>query len=312
MRKISEETIGKIKELYDQGLSNLKIAKELGIGNQTVSKYLKEKFGIKKEKCVKHIDQDTFEKLWKTGKSDKEIAEYFGVKETTIRTFRTKGKNSGKFNIVRNFSQIEQNLSEIQDQFIRGSLLGDLNLSNPTSNRHVNSRLTLVHSNKQEELFMKKVEILGEFMGSYKLYEAKPDSRTGNIYKTWRGNSKSHKVFTNIYNELYLNNKKVLTKEYLETIHHPIALAYWFMDDGTYNGVFATHCFSLEENKLLCTWLVEKWGIDCTIQHNLNQFQIYIKSNSRLKFEKLIFPYILSSMYYKLKYVDVLKAESVG
>lgn len=312
MKKISEETIGKIKELYDQGLSNLKIAKELGIGNQTVSKYLKEKFGIKKEKRVKHIDQDTFEKLWKAGKSDKEIAEYFGVKETTIRTFRTKGENSGKFNVVRNFSQTEQNLSEIQDQFIRGSLLGDLNLFNPTSNRHINSRLALVHSSKQEELFMKKVEILGEFMGSYKLYEAKPDSRTGNIYKTWRGNSKSHKVFTNIYNELYPNNKKVLTKEYLETIHHPIALAYWFMDDGTYNGVFATHCFSLAENELLCTWLVEKWGINCTIQHNLNQFQIYIKSESRLKFEKLIFPYMLPSMYYKLKYIDILKAESVG
>lgn len=149
-------------------------------------------------------------------------------------------------------------------------------------------------------------------MGSYKLYEAKPDSRTGNVYKTWRGNSKSHKVFTNIYNELYPNNKKVLTQEYLDTIHHPIALAYWFMDDETYNGVFATHCFSLQENELLCTWLMEKWRINCTIQHNLNQFQIYIKSESRLKFEKLIFPYMLPSMYYKLKYLDVLQAESVG
>lgn len=104
MNKISEETIGKIKELYDQGLSNLKIAKELGIGNQTISKYLKERFGIEKEKRVKRIDQDTFERLWKEGKSDKEIAEYFGVKETTIRTFRTKGENSSKFNIIRNFS----------------------------------------------------------------------------------------------------------------------------------------------------------------------------------------------------------------
>ncbi len=312
MKKISEETIGKIKELHDQGLSNLKIAKELGIGNQTVSKYLKGRFGIEKEKRVKHIDQDTFEKLWKEGKSDKEIAEYFGVKELTIRTYRTKGENAGKFNIIKNFSQTEQHLSEIQDQFIRGSLLGDLNLSNPTSNRHINSRLALVHSIKQEELFLKKVEILGEFMGSYKLYESKPDSRTGNIYKTWRGNSKSHKVFTTIYNELYPNNKKVLTREYLDTIHHPIALAYWFMDDGTYNGVFATHCFSLQENELLCTWLMEKWGINCTIQHNLNQFQIYIKSESRLKFEKSIFPYMLPSMYYKLKYLDILKAESVG
>jgi len=49
MNKISEETIGKIKDLYDQGFSNLKIAKELGIGNNTVSRYLKERFGIEKK-----------------------------------------------------------------------------------------------------------------------------------------------------------------------------------------------------------------------------------------------------------------------
>jgi hypothetical protein len=149
-------------------------------------------------------------------------------------------------------------------------------------------------------------------MGSYKLYTSNLDTRTGKVYKSWRGNSKSHPVFTKIYNELYPNNKKVLTQEYLDTIHHPIALAYWFMDDGTYNGIFATHCFSLKENELLCMWLIKKWGINCTIQHNLNQFQIYIKSESRLKFEKLIFPYMLPSMYYKLKYLDVLQAESVG
>lgn len=33
---------------------------------------------------------------------------------------------------------------------------------------------------------------------------------------------------------------------------------------------------------------------------------------SRLDFERLIFPYMLPSMYYKLKYLDVLQAESVG
>lgn len=194
---------------------------------------------------------------------------------------------------------------------ILGSLLGDMNLSIPENNRSKNSRLFIVQSEKQEELFMKKVEILGEFMGSYKLYTTKPDKRTGNIYKTWRGNTKSHKVFTDIYNLLYINKVKTITKEYLNKISNPIALAYWFMDDGTYNGIFSTQCFSLEENKLLCTWLMEKYEINCTIQHNKNYFQIYIKSENRLDFERLIFPYIIPSMYYKLKFLDILKAESV-
>ena len=86
------------------------------------------------------------------GKTDEEIAKYFGVEVLTIRTFRTKGDNAGKFNQVRYFSQTEQQLSYIQEQFILGSLLGDTNLSKPR-NRHPNSRLALVHCEKQKELF---------------------------------------------------------------------------------------------------------------------------------------------------------------
>lgn len=312
MKKISEETILKIKELHDEGLSNLKIAKQLGIGNQSVSKYLKERYNIIKEKLVKKIDQDEFEKLWSKGKTDSEIAKYFGASESTIKTFRTKGENAGKFNIIKNFSQEEHKLSEIQEQMILGSLLGDMNLSTPGVNRQVNSRLAIVQSEQQEELFIKKVEILGEFMGSYRLFTPKPDPRTGKIYKSWRGNSKAHKVFTDIYNLLYPNGVKTLTMEYLNKIIHPIALAYWFMDDGTFSGNIATNCFTKYENDLIVEWMKKKWNLSCSIHKNLDTYNIHILESSRLDFERLIFPYILPSMYYKLKFLDILKAESVG
>lgn len=299
-----------IKQLYLEGKSSNEIGEILGKSGKTILHHLKS-MGVE-IRLTKKINQKVFEKLWNEGKTDKEIAEYFGVKEITIRTFRTKGENSGKFNIIRNFSQEEHHLTTIQEQFIRGSLLGDLNLSKPESNKSINSRLAIVHSKKQEELFMKKVEILGDFMGSYKLYTPSPDKRTGKIYETWRGNSKSHKVFTDIYCELYPNGKKVLTQEYLNTIIHPIALAYWFMDDGTFNGQIATNCFSFKEQQLLVEWMFEKWGILCTINKNINQYTIRISNKSRLDFERLIFPYMLPSMYYKLKFLDILQAESVG
>lgn len=310
MQKISEEIILQIKKLYDEGLSNLKIAKELGISNDTVSKYLRVRFGIVKKKFTKQIDYDKFVELWNLGKSDKEIAEFFKVKEITIKTYRTRGENAGKFNKIVNFSQEEHFLSELQDQFIRGSLLGDLNITSPNKNGHINSRLSLTHSKKQEDLFMSKVKLLENFMGSYRLQTPAPDKRTGKVYETWKGNSKSHKVFTTIYKELYIDGTKQLTQNYLNSIHHPIALAYWFMDDGTFRGTIATHCFSLKENKLLVKWMEDFWGINCTIQKELTNHKLYIKADSRYNFEKLIFPYIVSSMYYKLKYKDQLLAES--
>ena len=297
-----------IKQLYLEGKSSNEIGKILGKSGKTILHHLYQ-MGIE-TRPTKKINQEEFEKLWKEGKTDLEIAEYFGVSESTIKTYRTKGENAGKYNISK-FSKEEHKLSDIQEQMILGSLLGDMNLTSPNSNRLVNSRLAIVQSEQQEELFMKKIEILGEFMGSYRLYIPNPDKRTGKIYKSWRGNSKTHPVFTEIYNLLYPNGVKTITKEYLNKIHSPIALAYWFMDDGCASGSIATNCFSEQEVNLLITWMREKWNIQCTKQHQLNNFIIYLPKESRLDFERLIFPYMLPSMYYKLKFLDILKAESV-
>ena len=68
----------------------------------------------------------------------------------------------------------------------------------------------------------------------------------------------------------------------------------------------------IEENKTLreIAQLMNCWY--GTIQHQLSNFIIYFPKESRLDFERLIFPYMIPSMYYKLKFLDILKAESVG
>ena len=93
-------------------------------------------------------------------------------------------------------------------------------------------------------------------------------------------------------------------------IDHPIALAYWFMDDGTNSGQIATNCFSFEEVKLLSNWLENKFGIITTIHKNLRDYTLYIVASSRFEFENLISPYIIPSMKYKLKFSEI--AESVN
>lgn len=305
-----EEMREKIRHLYiDEKLSSNEIGKIIGKTGKTVLYHLKQ-MGIE-IRPVKKIDQEEFEQLWNQGKSDKEIAEYFGVEETTIKTYRTRGENAGKFNVTRYFSQEEHELSEMQEQMILGSLLGDMSLRLDESNRNNNARLYIVQSRQQEELFMKKVEILSEFMGSYRLYTPNPDKRTGKVYESWRGNSKAHKVFTDIFTLLYPNGIKTITQEYLNKINNPIALAYWFMDDGSNNGTLATNCFSEQEVNLLMYWLKNKWGIESRKWNQEEHFVINIPKESRLDFERLIFPYMIPSMYYKLKFLDVLKAESV-
>lgn len=295
-----------MKTLYLEGKTCKEIGEIVNLNEKTVGYHLRN-LGIKK-RSQKKINQEDFEKLWNEGKSDLEIAEFFGVKEITIKSYRTRGKNAGKFTRNDYFSEKDLELSDKQEQFILGSLLGDLSID--LTGKMKNAKLCLVHSIKQEELFMNKVEILGEFMGNYKLY-SQYDNRTDKIYQTWRGNSKAHKLFNEVYNLLYPNKIKTITQEYLDKINHPIALAYWFMDDGSECGTIATNCFSLEEVELLINWLKTKWNIISTKQKNKENYVLHISQKSRLDFERLIFPYIVPSMYYKLKFLDILKAESV-
>lgn len=302
--KVTKEIIENAYELYLRGCSYAEISRQIGVSANTISKHLRNTYNIKKKNYSKKIVQETFEKLWKEGKTDKEIANYFGVSKVTIKTYRTKGKNAGKFNVIRYFSQTEQTLSDEQEQFILGSLLGDLSLTKPFTNRSKNSRLALVQCEKQKELFMKKVEILGEFMGTYRLTNKSIDKRTGKSYPQYRGNSKAHKVFTNIRNILYINNVKTVTQEYLNKIHSPIALAYWFMDDGSREGAIATNSFSLSECELLISWMNDKWNVICTLQKNKTNYVLHISQKSRKHFEELIFPFMIPSMYYKLKYIQ--------
>lgn len=285
-----------IKELYEQGLSSYEIGKQLGKSYKTILHHL-ETMGIER-RSLKRIDEDVFKEMWHNGATDEEFMQKFNITKSTIRTYRIKNK----CHIVRWFSQTEQIFSEIQEQMILGSLLGDLSIRCNVNGK--NARLCLVHCEKQKSLFMEKVKILGNFMGSYRLCTPKPDNRTGKVYTGYRGSSKAHPVFEDLYKLIYPNNKKTITKEYLDKINHPIALAYWFMDDGTYNGTIATNSFSENEVDLLVDFLYEKFNIQTHKRLNTkNQFVIFIESKSRKKFDSLVAPYFVESMKYKLKYI---------
>lgn len=299
-KKLTNEEVEKLYKMYLEGKTCEEIGKLTGHKTDTVSKYLKSNYNIIPRKKV---DIDKLTELVKSGKTTKECAEYFGVNPSAISFWKKKVSND-VLNIVPAFSQEDHQLSHIQKQMILGSLLGDMNIGKPRK-QHPACRLALVHSIKQKELFMKKVEILGEFMGEYREYSYL-DNRTNNTYYSIRGNSKSHKVFNDIYNKLYINNTKTITQEYLDMIDHPIALAYWFMDDGCNQGILATNGFTETEVDLLQTWLKEKWNIITDKQKNKNYFILKITKESRLEFDRLIFPYVIPSMQYKLRYIFAL------
>jgi hypothetical protein len=94
-----------------------------------------------------------------------------------------------------------------------------------------------------------------------------------------------------------------VTENWISRIQ-PLGLSFWYMDDGSMSGMLniATHSFSLKEQKLLLKML-KKFGIIAKLQLDKKKklWFIVINSLNRNKFFKIIQPYIVPSMEYKIK-----------
>ncbi len=123
-------------------------------------------------------------------------------------------------------------------------------------------------------------------------------------YYVYEFNTYTFRSFNWIHKLFYKKGTKTVSVK-LEQYLTPLALAIWIMDDGGWvkPGVrISTNSFKLEEVQFLANLLKKLFDLNCTVQ-NINipgQYSIYIKGKSILKLRKLILPYVIPSMRYKL------------
>jgi hypothetical protein len=77
------------------------------------------------------------------------------------------------------------------------------------------------------------------------------------------------------------------------------------MDDGSKMGKgakFATNCFTIKELNFLCEIIKKKFNITLTVNSGgkYKGHVLYIHKKSMPTFAKLIKPYMIPSLYYKL------------
>lgn len=125
-------------------------------------------------------------------------------------------------------------------------------------------------------------------------------------FGTWTYDS-----FNSIFIEWYVPKEsgkgyiKIIPKS-LEQYLTPLALAIWIMDDGCKlnKGLkFSTNCFKYDEVLYLTELLYKKYNIKATIQKgNIDntQYVIYVWTESIPLLAKIVSPYIIPSIKYKL------------
>ncbi len=123
-------------------------------------------------------------------------------------------------------------------------------------------------------------------------------------YYGYEFNTFTFRSFNWITKMFYKKGKKIVSAK-LEQYFTPLALAILIMDDGCWAkpGVrLATNSFKLNDVQFLADLLKKLFDLNCTIQkiNTPGQYSIYIKAESVLKLRKLVLPYIIPSMRYKL------------
>jgi len=172
-----------------------------------------------------------------------------------------------------------------------GKILGDGSLRKKT-----NTLLEVNHSSKQKEYVMWLYSKFSEFV------KTPPKLRVnGKNRHSYRFTTQSVKALNEFY-DLFYSTKgyKSLPKS---LILDSLALAIWFMDDGSRSrsAVYLnTQQFDLADQKYLISLLYNCFGLKTTLNKDKSYYRIRISSYSIPSFRELISPYLLDCMRYKL------------
>lgn len=196
--------------------------------------------------------------------------------------------------------QLLLTLNKKQREILIGILLGDAHLE--TQNNGKTYRLKLGQSEKHKEYLFHLYENFTDWVLT------PPKFKESN--KGWYFNTISHGSFRFYGHQFYglQSNKKYIPK-LIEKWLTPRALAYWYMDDGSIKSkeskgvIFNTHCFELNDIKRLCDIFESKFKLKAWPRKQKHKdkiyYQIYVSGKSYEQLRLLIYPYLISEMWYK-------------
>jgi len=179
-------------------------------------------------------------------------------------------------------------LSDEQRSLIVGTLLGD-----GAMRCKANALIEINHSAEQREYVDWKYQQLAV------LVSTPPKLRSGNGGRVaYRFTTRSLPELTPFYRAFYPEGRKVVPQLELT----PLAMAVWFMDDGSksYRALYLnTQQFELDDQGRLLSMLKDQWNIRGTLNRDKTYHRIRIAVESVERFRRLVEPLVLPNLRYK-------------
>jgi len=189
-------------------------------------------------------------------------------------------------------------LNKKQRSILVGLLLGDGHLE--TSNRSRTYRLKVEHSLKQKEYVNWLYEEFKNLVRTTPQVKMRKRAQDSYWFSTY-----SLGAFRFYAQQFYEGGKKRIPK-LISKLLDPLALAIWFMDDGSYKSekhkTYIIHAlgYGKKDLELIKDVLQKKFDVEIGLHKQYDRWRIYIYSDSAKKFAELIGSYVIPSLKYKL------------
>jgi|694.fasta_scaffold00478_24 hypothetical protein len=250
-------------------------------------------------------DKEKIIELLREGKSSSDIAKIFNVNTQVIQ--RTIRKIELPDDIYIKYRPSKLTLTQTELDVLIGGLLGDSWLGYTKKGKNACGSFT--HKLEHSEYVDYKYNLLKRLCSKPTIHN-KIDKRSNRFYQQYFCKIGTNPVLNDIVNKFYVNNKKVVSKEYLDKLS-PLALAIWFMDDGSktqYSYKISTNCFDIKDLIVLKNWLLT-FNIECSFN---SENEILIAARSKKIFTKLIKEFFPKCMTYKLHNLSSLNSVKRG
>ena len=191
-------------------------------------------------------------------------------------------------------------LTKRQRELIVGLLLGDGHLETQNNRTY---RLKVEHGIKQKEYVDWLYENFSEWV------HQPPKARTKDSFGKEiisYGFTTYSSGFLRFYAQQFYSDKEKIIPRVIHTLLSPLAIAIWFMDDGSWKSsahrTYIIHALGYRKSELNLVRKVfqKKFGIRVGIHKQYERWRIYVYSDSSERFRKLIEPHVIPSLKYKL------------
>lgn len=180
--------------------------------------------------------------------------------------------------------------------------------------KHMTQELRVKHSYQQLAYIRHKAGIIQRMFGGVCNVMPTSVSADGKTYQQAMFN-KSHKYFRYLHRVMYPGGKKKITRRVLDYLT-PHGVAIWYMDDGNCNvnrnkdgwvtscSTIISTCCSEDEARDVQAWFLARHDIVAKPFYAKNgNYSIRMNTGESQKFARLVEPYIIPEMRYKLAHV---------